>query len=110
MNKKQKIMLCRIAATAVLLLALNLLPIAGAVRIILYLAAYLTIGYDILRKAGKAFADRRGRCAAGRDSLGRAGISRRWRRGSAGLAGRGRRRRDTGGGAAGVGDTGGQPP
>ena len=52
MNKKQKIMLCRIAATAVLLLALNLLPITGAVRIILYLAAYLTIGYDILRKAG----------------------------------------------------------
>ena len=59
MNKKQKIMLCRIAATAVLLLALNLLPIAGAVRIILYLAAYLTIGYDILRKAGKGIAKRR---------------------------------------------------
>lgn len=59
MNKKQKIMLCRIAATAVLLLALNLLPITGAVRIILYLAAYLTIGYDILRKAGKGIAKRR---------------------------------------------------
>ena len=58
MNKKQKIMLCRIAATAVLL-ALNLLPITGAVRIILYLAAYLTIGYDILRKAGKGIAKRR---------------------------------------------------
>ena len=42
-----------------LLLALNLLPIAGAVRIILYLAAYLTIGYDILRKAGKGIAKRR---------------------------------------------------
>ena len=58
MNKKQKIMLCRIAATAVLL-ALNLLPITGAVRIILYLAAYLTSGYDILRKAGKGIAKRR---------------------------------------------------
>ncbi len=59
MNKKQKTMLCRIAAAAVLLLALNILPIRGVVRILLYLAAYLTIGYDILRKAAKGIAKRR---------------------------------------------------
>ena len=59
MNKKQKTMLCRIAAAAVLLLALNILPIRGIVRILLYLAAYLTIGYDILRKAAKGIAKRR---------------------------------------------------
>ena len=59
MNKKQKTMLCRIAAAAVLLLALNILPIRGVVRILLYLAAYLIIGYDILRKAAKGIAKRR---------------------------------------------------
>ena len=59
MNKKQKTMLCRIAVAAVLLLALNILPIRGIVRILLYLAAYLTIGYDILRKAAKGIAKRR---------------------------------------------------
>lgn len=53
MNKKQKKVLVRIIITAVLLVALNLLPIEGIAAMALYLAAYLIIGYDILRKAGK---------------------------------------------------------
>ena len=53
MKKKQKIMLYRIIITAVMLVVLQLLPITGIPRLIAYLAAYLVIGYDILRKAGK---------------------------------------------------------
>ena len=53
MNKKQKKVLVRIIITAVLLVVLNLLPIEGIAAMALYLAAYLIIGYDILRKAGK---------------------------------------------------------
>lgn len=53
MNKKQKKVLVRIVITAVLLAVLNLLPIDGIAAMALYLAAYLIIGYDILRKAGK---------------------------------------------------------
>ena len=53
MYKKQKKVLVRIIITAVLLVALNLLPIEGIAAMALYLAAYLIIGYDILRKAGK---------------------------------------------------------
>ena len=53
MNKRQKMVLVRIIITAVLLVALNLLPIEGIAAMALYLAAYLIIGYDILRKAGK---------------------------------------------------------
>ena len=53
MNKKQKKVLVRIIITAMLLAALNLLPIEGIAAMALYLAAYLIIGYDILRKAGK---------------------------------------------------------
>ncbi len=53
MNKKQKKVLVRIVITAVLLAVLNLLPIDGTAAMALYLAAYLIIGYDILRKAGK---------------------------------------------------------
>ena len=53
MKKKQKIMLYRIIVTAVMLVVLQFLPITGIPRLIAYLAAYLVIGYDILRKAGK---------------------------------------------------------
>ena len=53
MKKKQKIMLYRIIITAVMLVVLQFLPITGIPRLIAYLAAYLVIGYDILRKAGK---------------------------------------------------------
>ena len=52
MNKKQKKMLIRIAITAVMLIALAFLPLTGIWRLLAYVAAYLVIGYDILRKAG----------------------------------------------------------
>ena len=53
MNKKQKKMLVRILISAVMLIGLNIIPVAGLLRMALYLAAYLIIGYDILKKAGK---------------------------------------------------------
>jgi Zn2+/Cd2+-exporting ATPase len=53
MNKKQKKVLTRIIISAVLLALTNLLPIPEIPSMLLYLAAYLIIGYDILRKAGK---------------------------------------------------------
>ena len=53
MTKKQKKLLCRIIVTAVLVLAIRLFSIGGLPGTLLYLAAYLIIGYDILRKAGK---------------------------------------------------------
>ena len=53
MTKKQKKMLVRILITAAMVIALNILPITGILRTVLYLVAYLLIGYDILRKAGR---------------------------------------------------------
>ena len=53
MTKKQKKMLSRILITAVMLAALYFLPVTGWPRLALYLAAYLVIGYDILKKAGQ---------------------------------------------------------
>ena len=53
MTKKQKKMLSRILITAVMLAALYFLPVMGWPRLALYLAAYLVIGYDILKKAGQ---------------------------------------------------------
>lgn len=53
MSLKQKKMLARILATAVLFIGLNVLPVVGGVRMGLYLATYLLIGYDILKKAWK---------------------------------------------------------
>ena len=53
MTKKQKKMLLRILVTAVMLAVLHVLPITGVPQLIAYLAAYLVIGYDILRKAGQ---------------------------------------------------------
>ena len=53
MTKKQKKMLLRILITAVMLAVLHVLPIMGVPQLIAYLAAYLVIGYDILRKAGR---------------------------------------------------------
>ena len=52
MNKKQKKMLIRIAITAVMLIALAFIPLTGIWQLLAYVAAYLVIGYDILRKAG----------------------------------------------------------
>ena len=53
MTKKQKKMLLRILVTAVMLAVLHVLPITGVPQLSAYLAAYLVIGYDILRKAGR---------------------------------------------------------
>ena len=51
MTKKQKKVLWRIIATAVLVAVVKLFSIGGVAGTVLYLAAYLIIGYDILRKA-----------------------------------------------------------
>ena len=53
MNKKQKKMLLRILITSAMLVVLQILPLTGMAELIAYLAAYLVIGYDILKKAGK---------------------------------------------------------
>ena len=58
MNKKQRTMLVRIIVAAVLLIALNFIPITGLLRFLLYLVPYLVIGYDILLKAGKGIRNR----------------------------------------------------
>ena len=54
MNKKQKKMLARIIIAAVMVMLLNLIPVSGIAKLALYLAASLIIGFDILKKAGKA--------------------------------------------------------
>lgn len=58
MNKKQKKMLVRIIIAAVMLIGLNFIPVTGIAQLVLYLAAYLVIGYDILIKAGKGIMNR----------------------------------------------------
>jgi len=59
MNKKQRKMLVRIITAAVMLIGINFIPVTGILQLALYLAAYLVIGYDILRKAGKGIMNRR---------------------------------------------------
>ena len=49
MTKKQKKMLYRILIAAVLFLAAKFIPMPMLVSTVLYFAAYVTIGYDILR-------------------------------------------------------------
>lgn len=51
MTKKQKNSLIRIIICAALLISYHLIPISGILKLCLYLAAYILIGYDILRKA-----------------------------------------------------------
>ena len=58
MNKKQKKMLARIVIAAVLMIALNFVPVQGALRFILYMIPYLVIGYDILLKAARGIRNR----------------------------------------------------
>ena len=53
MTKKQRIMLMRIIISAVMLIGLAFTPVTGLLRMALYMVAYLTIGYDILRNAVK---------------------------------------------------------
>lgn len=59
MNKKQKKMLIRIILAAVMVIVFHFISLEGLPRLILYLAAYLVIGYDILRKAWKGILNRR---------------------------------------------------
>ena len=59
MTKKQKTMLTRIIITAAMLVALKFIPLTGIPQLIAYLVAYLVIGYDILRKAGKGIVNGR---------------------------------------------------
>ncbi len=58
MIRKQKIVLVRILAAAVMLVALHFVPAAGWPRFGLYLVPYLVIGYDILIKAAKGIRNR----------------------------------------------------
>ena len=51
MNRKQKKVLRRIVLTAALMVLLAALPLGGAPDFALHMAAYLIIGYDILKKA-----------------------------------------------------------
>ena len=58
MNRKQKKMLARIIVAAVMLIALNFIPVTGVLQFALYFAVYLVIGYDILKKAGRGIINR----------------------------------------------------
>ncbi len=58
-SKKQKKMLTRIMAAAFGVILLNFVPVTGILRFTLYLAVYLVIGYDILKKAGRGILNRR---------------------------------------------------
>jgi len=55
LNKKQKNLLLRIIAAAVMLVILYLLPLEDypVLRFLLFLIPYFTVGYDVLRKAWK---------------------------------------------------------
>lgn len=59
MNKKQKKMLTRIIIATVMVIGLNMISLPEILRFLLYLATYLVIGYDILRKAGRGILNRR---------------------------------------------------
>ena len=58
MNRKQKKMLRRIAVSAVLLILVNILPLPMWAKLVLYAASYVTIGWDILRKAAKGIGNK----------------------------------------------------
>ena len=53
MNRKQKKNLIRIIIAAVLLIFIKLVSLPAWLSVVLYLASYIVIGYDILRKAFK---------------------------------------------------------
>ncbi len=58
MNKKQKKVLLRIIIAALLMVALEFLPVTGRMRLLLFMVPYLVIGYDILKKACKGIWNR----------------------------------------------------
>ena len=51
MNKKQKKNLIRIIIATAATIALHFIPVTGIVQFVLYMAVYVLIGYDIIRKA-----------------------------------------------------------
>ncbi len=53
MDKKQKIILSRIIFSTLMVLGLNLISISPKIKMYLYMAVYLIIGYDVLIKAFK---------------------------------------------------------
>ncbi len=53
MNRKQRKMLCRILLAAAMMVILEILPVRGILRTVLYLLPYLIVGYDILIRAVK---------------------------------------------------------
>ena len=59
MTKKQKKMLLRILLAAAMLVVLAFIPARGILRFGLYMVPYLTVGYDILRKAFLGIRNRR---------------------------------------------------
>lgn len=58
MTKKQKKNLVRILVAAGWMILLKFIPAEGWLRFVLYLIPYLTVGYDVLRKAGKGILNR----------------------------------------------------
>ena len=52
-------MLLRILSAAAILIVLAFVPTEGVVRFCGYMAAYLIVGWDILKKAGKGILNRR---------------------------------------------------
>ena len=60
MTKKQKNLLLRVIIAGVCMIVLALLPLKQypVVRFLLFLIPYLTVGYDILRKAFKGIRNR----------------------------------------------------
>ncbi len=58
MNKKQKNNLIRIMIASVATIALHFIPVTGVLQFVLYMAVYILIGYDILRKAALGIKNR----------------------------------------------------
>lgn len=58
MTKKQKKVLIRILLAALMTAVLAFMPVQGALRLVLFLIPYLTVGYDILLRAGKGIWNR----------------------------------------------------
>lgn len=58
LSKKQKKMLTRIVIAAVMTVLLQFMPVQGILRFALFMVAYLVVGYDILRKAGRGIVNR----------------------------------------------------
>ena len=52
MTKKQRIMLARILITAFMVITLKFIPITGILQMVLYLTAYLVIGYMDITPSG----------------------------------------------------------